>query len=409
MLTEKAIIAAKPKEKDYRLSDSGGLHLFVSKAGSKLWRYRYEIDGREKLLSLGQYPEMKLAQARDTRDEARRILRDGRDPSVEKRLRHEAARADRAATFETVARDWHAQNAAGWAERHAWDVMNSLERDVFPKIGSVPIRDLKAPIVLGLLRDIEARGAIETAHRIRQRMSAVFVHSISSGIGEADPAAIVKPALRSITKGQQPAVTDLEEARAMLRATEAMPAHPVTKLAMRFLALTAVRPGVVGATPWEGELEELGGDEPLWRIPGDRMKAGREHLVPLSRQAVDLLEVLRRVSGRGPLAFPNARWAHKPMSENALGYLLNRAGYASRHCPHGWRATFSTVMNERHRADRDIIDIMLAHVPKDRVEAAYNRSQLMKLRRQIAQEWADLILADFPPAAELLKGPRRGS
>jgi integrase len=180
----------------------------------------------------------------------------------------------------------------------------------------------------------------------------------------------------------------------------------VTKLALRLLALTAVRPGEIRGAAWS-EFEQPDGAEPVWRIPASRMKIKRDHLVPLSRQAVEVLRALRPLTGRGPLAFPNARFAHRPMSENAIGYLLNRAGYHSRHVPHGWRATFSTIMNERFPHDRHIIDLMLAHAPKDKTESAYNRAAHMGRRRELAQQWADLLLLGAADVSSLVAGPRR--
>jgi integrase len=238
-------------------------------------------------------------------------------------------------------------------------------------------------------------------------MSAVFVYGIASGICQADPAAIVKGAMAPLIKGRQPAIVDLDEAREVLRRAEEEPAHPVTKLALRLLALTAVRPGEIRGASWH-EFERLDGREPLWRIPALRMKMKQEPLVPLSRQAVAVIAAVRSLTGRGPLVFPNARHALRPMSENAIGYLLNRAGYHSRHVPHGWRATFSTIMNERYQHDRQVIDLMLAHAPKDKTEAAYNRAAHMPRRRELAQAWSDLLLADMPEPASLICGARRG-
>jgi len=181
----------------------------------------------------------------------------------------------------------------------------------------------------------------------------------------------------------------------------------VTKLALRFLALTAVRPGEIRGAAW-AEFEQLDGVEPTWRIPAPRMKMKHEHVVPLSRQSVAVLRAVRSLTGRGPLVFPNARHAHRPMSENALGYLLNRAGYHNRHVPHGWRSTFSTIMNERYRQDRQVIDLMLAHASKDKTESAYNRAAYMPRRRELAQEWSDLLLQNSADAASLVEGRRRG-
>jgi integrase len=293
-------------------------------------------------------------------------------------------------------------------------VITSLENDVFPVIGHMKPDEITAPTVLGVVRIIERRGAIDTARRVRQRMSSIFVYAIATGRGSADPAATIKEAMTPLIKGRQPAIINLDKAREMMRATETVPAHPVTKLALRLLAIFAVRPGTLATTPWD-EWAEFSHNEALWVIPSERMKLkrqqkGREerdHIVPVPRQALDAIEVLRKLTGRGPYAFPNARFAHRHMSENAMNYLLNRAGYHSTHVPHGFRSTFSSVMNERFPQDGKVIDLMLAHTPKDKVEGAYNRALHLPRRIQLAQEWADLIMEGAPPAAELLAGPKR--
>ncbi len=413
MLSDAAIRKAKIEDKPYRLADSGGLVLQVTPAGGKLWRYRYRFDGKEKMLALGQYPDVSLSDARIARDKAKAELRAGRDPSIAKKLDKLNLMKTTADTFEAVAREWFDLQKPRWAERHADKVIESLELHVFPILGNSPIRNITAPEVLGILRKIEARPAIDTARRVRQRMSAIFVYAIASGRADNDPAAIVQGAMAPLKKGRQPAITDLEKAREILAVVDANPAYPVTKLAMRLLALTALRPGTLVRTPWS-EFDAIDPKDPVWQIPASRMKMlkdlkddeDRDHLVPMSKQAMETIEALRLLTGRGPLAFPNTRHAHKPMSENALGYLLNRAGYHHRHVPHGWRSTFSTIMNELYPADRQIIDFMLAHVPKDKVEAAYNRALYLPRRKKLAQIWADLILKDAKPAQDLLEGAR---
>jgi integrase len=416
MLSDAAIRKAKIEDKPYRLSDSGGLVLQVTPAGGKLWRYRYRFNGKEKMLALGQYPDVSLADARGARDKAKAELKAGRDPSIVKKLDKLNVIKTSADTFEVIAREWFELQKPQWVERHADKVIESLELHVFPIIGQSPIRNITAPEILGVLRKIEARPAIDTARRVRQRISAVFVYAIASGRADNDPAAIVQGAMAPLKKGRQPAITDVEKAREILKAVDDEPAYPVTKLAMRLLALTAIRPGTLITTPWS-ELDAIDKKDPVWQISAARMKLrkdqkeeeARDHLVPLSKQAMDTIEALRSITGRGPLAFPNTRHAHKPMSENALGYLLNRAGYHHRHVPHGWRSTFSTIMNELYPNDRHIIDFMLAHVPKDKVEAAYNRALYLPRRKELAQLWADLIMKDAKPAQDLLEGLRHSA
>ncbi|GAB0118688.1 tyrosine-type recombinase/integrase [Acidisoma sp. 7E03] len=406
MLTDTEVRKLPNPEKPRKLSDSGGLYLYATPAGGRIWRLKYRFDGKEKLLVLGHYPRLSLRRARELRDEARAHLSHGRDPSIVRGEAQDAEKERAAGTFEAVAREWYGLQKSRWTEVHAAQVIGSLEAFVFPELGADPIGDISAADVLRVVRAIEARPAIETARRVRQRMSAVFVHGIATGRGQVDPAAIIKPALAPLIKGRQPAITDLKEVRQILKDAEGHPAHAVTRLALRFLALTVVRPGVLRTTPWS---EFAAMTDNVWVIPAERMKMRREFLVPLSQQARDTLLAVHKLTGGGPLLFPNSRNAHKPMSENAIGYLLNRAGYHSRHVPHGWRSAFSTIMNERFRGDREIIDMMLAHGSDDPVEAAYNRSAYLDRRRELAQIWADLLLEGFCVPEDLLTLCQKGS
>ena len=399
-LTDIKLRAAKPQARGYRLSDGGSLHLFVTPTGVRSWRWRYERGGREGTLVLGCYPEMSLADARRARNQARDRLAAGQDPA-------KPAMTPAVPTFEAVAREWHQVNAPKWKPHHAADVLASLEADAFLAFGAVPVNQVTAPMVLEALRVMERRGAVETARRVKQRCSAVFGFAMHESWAAGDPTVGLQGALAPLPpKGHRPALTDLGEARALLALSDATPGQPATKIAMRFLALTAARPGEVGGLRWD-ELHGLDGPEPLWLIPQARMKMKREHAVPLARQAVLCLAAIRRLTGRGPLAFPNLRDARAPMSENAMGYFLIRLGFRGRHVPHGWRATFSTIMNERFPADRAVIDLMLAHAPKDRVEARYNRAERMARRRELAQAWADLLLEGTCLPNALLQAPRR--
>lgn len=403
-LTDRAIRAAKAADKPFKLGDSGGLFLLVTPTG-RLWRWKFRLGGRAQQMSFGAYPEVSLAEAREQRDRARAELRAGRDPRAARRAAKLLGTSQAGASFEAAARAWHGQNRSVWTERHAADVIGSLERLVFPAIGRMHVNDITAPMVLGVLRRIEGANGGETAQRVRQRVSAVFVHAIASGVATADPAAVVKGALAAVVKGRQPAITDLSELRAMLQKAEAEPAHPVTLLALRFLALTVVRPGELRGAQW-CEIEGLDGPAPVWRIPAPRMKMRAEHVVPLTPAALDVLAALRPLTGRSPFLFPNSRWHHKEMSGNAVGYLLNRAGYHHRHCPHGFRAAFSSVMNDRHPGEHDAIEACLAHAIGG-VRGAYLRSTFDARRRALHEEWATLILDGAPSAADLLRGPRR--
>ncbi|OJU16265.1 MULTISPECIES: integrase arm-type DNA-binding domain-containing protein [unclassified Sphingomonas] len=417
MLTDAIVRAAKKRAKPYKISDGNRLYLLVTPGGGKLWRWNYEYDHKQKSMAFGAYPDVSLADARERRKEAAALVAQGLDPTVVKKLKVEANLEAARQTFERVARAWHENGRSQWAKVHANDIIRSLERDVFPTIGSLPIGQITPPLVLGVLREIEARGAIETAKRVRQRISAVFIHAIAEGIAQSDPAEKLGAVLKPLRKGRQPAITELVPLRKMIIAAEEDYARPITRLALRLLALTAVRPSELRGAYW-AELEDLNGKEPLWRIPAARMKGdldrkaeiNGDHLVPLAPQAVAVLKALWPLTGEGELLFPSNRHWHKPMSENAIGYLLNRVGYHGHHVPHGFRAAFSTIMNEwaeRHGKahDRSVIDLMLAHVPKEKVEGAYNRAAYMPRRRELAIIWADMLSEGLPPPDVLVGRP----
>ncbi|KUR80729.1 integrase arm-type DNA-binding domain-containing protein [Novosphingobium sp. FSW06-99] len=420
-LTDQQCRAAKPAAKPYKLADERGLYLYVTPTGFKSWRLKYRFGGKEQRIVFGPYPDVSLRMARDMRLDARKDLRDGHDPGAEFRRRatRRNGSADPWRSFETVAKRWHAHQAPLWKVRHAHDVLTSLTAEVFPVIGAMDIGEIKPAAIRDLLDAVQQRGAIETAHRIRQRISAVFGYAIANDLVEVDPAARVSAALRPVVKGKQPALLKLADARAFLTAFEAEPGHPTTRLASRLLALTAVRPGVIRIAQI-GEFEGLEGSDPVWRIPAAKMKLSKakseqeefEFLVPLSRQAVQVVQVAAALSRGRNYLFPSARHSRRPITDNALNAAYRRMpGIAGRHVPHGWRATFSTIMNERAIAedrpgDRAIIDLMLAHEPEG-VESRYNRAAYMPRRRELAQAWADLLMEGVAPAASLLDLPRR--
>lgn len=434
MLTDAKIKAAKPRDAAYRLGDSGQLYLQVSPAGGRHWRMNYTF-GRnaagkpaQKTLSFGSYPAVTLVEARRRRDEAKGQLAAGNDPAVEKRVSAHTRAEHHANTMRAVAEAWYGKKRATWAPKHADKVWKSLEENILPAIGDLPITTIKAPRLLDLLSAIEARGAVETAHRVRQRISAVFVYAIAAGITDTDPAASLGKALNAKPRTKpQPSIIDgireqaerLAAVREMLTKCEAERCRATTKLALRLLALTAVRPGELGGARWS-EFHDLDGSEPVWRIPAARMKgdadrkaeADGDHIVPLAPQAVAIMKALRPLTGDLALVFPSERHLHRPMSENTLRQLLIRAGYYQRHVPHGFRAAFSTYMNERLKQqgrgdDRAVVDLMLAHVPSNKVEGAYNRADYLPRRREIAREWADLIMEGLPAPEEHLGQPMR--
>jgi integrase len=419
MLSDAKIRGAKARAKPFKLTDSHRLFLLVKPNGSKLWKWSYSYGDKQKTMAFGVYPMVSLADAREKRNEARAALAEGKDPSIVKKLQVVANIEASLNTFERIAREWHENAKPQWALVHADDIIRSLERDVFPAIGPLPIAELKAPIVLAVLKAIELRGSIETAKRVRQRISAVFVYAIAKGIAESDPAEKLGPALKPLRRGRQRAITNLTELRKMIDEVEQDHARPVTRLAMRLLALTAVRPSELRGARWS-EFENLNGDLPLWRIPAARMKGDLDrkdeidgdHLVPLAPQCLAVLRALWPLTGGGELLFPSNRLVTVPMSENAIGYLLNRAGYKGRHVPHGFRAAFSTIMNEWTERngkphDRKVIDLMLAHVPTQKVEGAYNRAAYMPRRRELAREWAEMLCKNLSNPLVLVERPSK--
>lgn len=395
MLTNAAVKAAQPRATAYKLHDSGGLHLLVRPTGTKTFRMKYRRRGKEQLLTIGSWPDVSLADARGARDRAREQIERNVD------IKANAAGAE-LGTFEQLARRWHERRSPRWSPEHAADVLASLQRDVFPAIGALAPRSIDAQAVLELLLKVERRGRIETARRIRERISGVFRFGIPLQICTADPAALISDELspRPVQR-PQPAIVDLSSLRKLMTDVESFEAPVVHKLASRFLALTAVRLAALRGGRWT-EIHDLAGSAPAWRIPAARMKLTKvkkadpaaDHVVPLSRQAVDVLRVLHMLTGGGELLFAGRRHG-RPIGEGAIGEIYDACGYAGRHVPHGWRASFSTILNERFPDDRGLIDQALAHAgAKGRVEAAYNRSQHQERMRDLFQRWADLIEPD---------------
>lgn len=386
-LTNTAISNAKPKAKPYKLPDGDGLVLLVHPNGGRYWRLRYRFAGKEKMLALGAYPTVSLAVARRRCVEARGLLAEGTDPTEAKKEAKRAAFEVSDSDFESIAREWHAKQHARWSTDHARRVIHSLEVDVFPHIGKKPIADINAPTVLRVLRRIEARGAHETRSKVGQRIGMVMRYGIATGRCERDPTADLRGAFIT-PKSKGHAALSAAELPEFLEKLDGYDGDIQTRLGLKLLMLTFVRTGELRGAYWtEFELE---GDTPTWRIPAERMKMGAEHIVPLSRQAVDVLKELRALTGTAPLAFPSRSKLTKPMSENTLLYALYRLGYHSRATAHGFRATASTILNEQGWRP-DVIEKQLAHSPKDKVRAAYNRAGYLDERRTMMQHWADYL------------------
>jgi hypothetical protein len=419
LLTDTQCRKAVARSAPYKLSDEKGLYLYVTPTGFKSWRFKYRFadkdKNREKRLIFGPYPEVSLTEARDKRDAARRLLREGVDPSVEKKQREAAAAVSAGNTFETIASEWHKVKSPTWAPRYAQQIEERLKSHVYPTLGALPITAITGALVLQTIRAIEARGTHEMAHLVRQYISGVFVYAIGAGLAPDDPAHAIRSALKPVIKGRRPAFVKIPQAQKVIATIDGRGDVAITtKLASRLLALTAARPGVLHVAE-RSEFEDLDGDEPIWRIPAAKMKLSRERkgdvswefIVPLARQAVETVRLALQLTGRRAHLFPSVRATARPMSNNTLNVLYRRAGFEGQHVPHGWRSSFSTIMNEKasregKREDRAIIDLMLAHAPEG-VEAAYNRAAFMPRRRELAQEWADLLMDGLPAPTELLK------
>ncbi|QXT34350.1 integrase arm-type DNA-binding domain-containing protein [Sphingomonas sanguinis] len=403
MLSNAALKSARPKPLAYKIWDAMGLHLFVAPTGLRAWRVRIRADHRETVISLGSWPDVSLDAAREAAGIARGMYIQGVQPKV-----ISAKMAERltqsAITLEQLARDWHTARRDRWTAVHAADVLASLERHVFPAIGEDLATAITTPQLLRLLGKIARTGAAETARRIAQRLSAIYRFARTRSIVDGDPAAgLVRELATGAPAQRQPALEDLGEARGLLDAADRARAAPAIRLASRFLALTAVRLAAVRGARWD-EIEgvdwstEAPSPAALWRIPAARMKmavakkadAANDHLVPLSAAAVSVLRQARAIGG-GDLIFHRGGQA---IGAGAIGALYDRCGFAGRHVPHGWRATFSTAMNERFPDDRFAIDRALAHVQASAVEAAYNRSQHLDRRRWLFDRWAELLEGD---------------
>ena len=383
-LTATGVKNAKPKDKPYKLADEKGLYLLVTPGGSKLWRFDYRFDGKRNTLSFGKWNDVELAQARERRDEARKQLAAGHSPSPDRE-------AERAAVnlFETVARNWHASAKKSWTVRYAKLVLGRLEADIFPDLGRDDIDQIEPPRLLEVVRKIEARGAIEMAKRVKNHCSEIFQYGIAEGKCRRDPAADIRRALMKARPKQHRAAVSPSEFPAFLTAVRKYDGDEITKLALTFTLLTMVRTQETRFAQWS-EFENLDSDEPLWRLSTERMKMSREHLVPLSRQALTILKRLKEISPSSSYLFP-ADTRRGVISENTMLYALYRMGYHSRQTTHGLRRCASTILNETGMFEPDWVETQLAHAGQNKVRGAYNAALYLKHRRTMLQWWADFV------------------
>jgi len=382
-LSEYQVRAARPQPRPYKLTDGLGLALLVNPNGSRLWRLRYRFGGREGMIGLGSYPATTLKEARERRDAARKQIEAGQNPASQRA----EARERREVTFEALAREWLARQAFTDKTRAKAEWM--LGELAIPHIGQRPINELKAPEILAVLRRIEARGRLDTCHRTKWRIGQVIRYAIATGRAERDPTADLRGALNPVRSVNRAAITAPRRFGELLLAIDGYGGRGGTWAALRLAALVFVRPGELRAAGWQEFA--LDGEAPEWRIPAERMKMREEHIVPLSRQSVEVLRELQSFTGRSALLFPSLRASTQPISENTLNAALRRLGFAKDEMTaHGFRATASTLLNEMGVAP-DLIELQLAHAERNKVRAAYNRAQRLAERRQMMQRWAEYL------------------
>lgn len=387
-MTATQVRKTKPKNKAYKLADGGGLYLLVRPTGRRYWRMDYRFAGKRKTHALGVYPDVTLKTARERHRDARQNLANEIDPGLLKQATRETSGATE--TFEAIAREWFAKQKPTWAKSHADKVMGRLERHVFPWLGNLPINDITAPQLLAVLRRIESHGITETAHRARQNCGQVFRYAIATGRAERDPSADLKGALPPTKTKHLASIKEPREVGALLRAIDGYTGNLTTIVALKLSPLIFLRPGEVRKAQWV----EINLHKAEWRIPGKRMKKmdnDAVHIVPLSKQAVALLEEMQPVTGRGRYVFPSVRSTDRPMSENTVTAALRRLGYSGDEMTaHGFRGTASTLLNEQGWHP-DAIERQLAHAEKDDTRAAYNFAQHLPERRRMMQTWADYL------------------
>ena len=385
-LTDTATRNAKPAVKAFKMFDAGGLFLIVTPAGGKWWRLRYRMDGKEKTLSLGVYPDVSLKDARARRDAARKLLADGVDPS-EQRKDDKAERLLQATnSFEAVTREWCEKKSSSWVPAYAERLLRRFERDIFPSIGKKPIAEIKPPLLLATIRKIEARGAIETAHRAMQDCGQVFRYAIATGRAERDIAADLRGSLEPVQVTHYAAVTDPLKVAELLRTLDGYQGSMVVKSALRLAPLLFVRPGELRTAQW-ADIDLDGGE---WRYFITKTKT--EHLVPLCRQAVEVLRELYELTGQGRYVFPGHRSVSVPMSNNAVLAAMRRMGITGDEMTgHGFRAMARTILDEELVVRPDFIEHQLAHAVRDANGRAYNRTSHLPARKEMMQAWADYL------------------
>ncbi|EOK1146445.1 tyrosine-type recombinase/integrase [Klebsiella pneumoniae] len=382
-LNARQVDAAKPKEKAYKLADGAGLYLEVVPSGSRYWRMKYRFNGKEKRMAFGVYPAVSLAQARALRDEAKKKLAEGIDPSFAKKEEKLVRDVRLHNTFQAVALEWHGTKVSRWSEGYASDIIEAFNKDIFPYIGQQPVNEIKPLVLLNVLRRMESRGATEKAKKVRQRCSEVFRYAIVTGRAEYNPAADLTSAMSGHESKHYPFLT-VEELPDFFKALSGYTGSPLIVLAARLLILTGVRTGELRGAFWsEFDLEKA-----VWEIPAERMKMKRPHLVLLSTQALEIVQQLKVMSGQYPLVFPGRNDPRKTMSEASINQVFKRIGYTGKVTGHGFRHTMSTILHEEG-FNTAWIETQLAHVDKNAIRGTYNHALYLEGRKEMMQWYAD--------------------
>lgn len=384
-LNARQVDAAKPREKAYKLADGAGLYLEVVPSGSRYWRMKYRFNGKEKRMAFGVYPAVSLAQARALRDEAKKKLAMGIDPSFAKKEEKLVRDVQLNNTFQAVALEWHGTKVSRWSEGYASDIIEAFNKDIFPYIGQQPVNEIKPLVLLNVLRRMESRGATEKAKKVRQRCSEVFRYAIVTGRAEYNPAADLTSAMSGHESKHYPFLT-VEELPDFFKALSGYTGSPLIVLAARLLILTGVRTGELRGAVWsEFDLEKA-----VWEIPAERMKMKRPHLVPLSTQALEIVQQLKVMSGQYPLVFPGRNDPRKTMSEASINQVFKRIGYTGKVTGHGFRHTMSTILHEEG-FNTAWIETQLAHVDKNAIRGTYNHALYLEGRREMMQWYGDFV------------------
>jgi integrase len=386
-LTDTEIKKAKAAEKAYSLGDRGGLYLWVKPTGGKLWRWSYRFEGKEKLMSLGKYPDVSLAQARERHSEARKLFATGVDPMAQRKAEKTAEKVAVENSFQSVATRWLEHWQDGKSPRHVDYVKRRIETDILPCLGARPIAEIEAPELVAMTNAIQDRGARDIAKRALETVGQVFRYSIAHGYSKRNPSCEIRPSdILKSTRKVNYARVDARELPALLRNIEVYQGTHVTRMAMKLIALTFVRTSELIGAKWTEFDMEAG----RWDIPAERMKMRTPYIVPLPRQALEVLDTLRTLTGQSEWLFPGDRNASKPMSNNTILKALERMGYKGRMTGHGFRGLASTILHEQGYA-HDHIELQLAHAPRNAVSAAYNHALYLEPRARMMQDWADFL------------------